>query len=172
MAASSEDKDYVHRLMAALTARYGTLDYGIAQLAEWECTYPDGGHLLTEQFEEARAFCPDLVILRIGENMPKNSAPGCRAYFEEMLDFLVPVGTDVVVTDSFWRNDARDRMLCELAADRGYAFCRISDLEADERTMAKGLFEHRCVSIHPGDLGMKRIADRLIDVIQTVWKEN
>ena len=172
MAASAEEKDYVHRLMAALTARYGTLDYGIAQLAEWECTYPDGGHLLAEQFEEARAFCPDLVILRIGENIPKNSAPGCRAYFEEMLDFLVPVGADVVVTDSFWRNDARDRMLCELAADRGYAFCRISDLEADERTMAKGLFEHRGVSIHPGDLGMERIADRLIDVIQTVWKEN
>lgn len=170
MAASAEGKDYLHLLMAMLEARYGTLDYGIAQLAAWESAYPDGTHLLAEQFTEAKDFGADLVILRLGENMKRDAAPESKPYFEAMLDFLVKDGAQVVVTDSFWRNDARDAMLKELAEERGYAFCRLSDMDSNDAYMAKGLFEHHGVSIHPGDAGMEEIARRLMATIETVWR--
>lgn len=32
--------------------------------------------------------------------------------------------------------------------------------------MAIGLFEHEGVSIHPGDLGMKRIAERIVNCMR------
>ena len=47
----------------------------------------------------------------------------------------------------------------------GYSFCHLTDLEEDERTMAKGLFDHQGVAGHPGDYGMQCIANRILEKI-------
>ena len=43
-----------------------------------------------------------------------------------------------------------------------------SDLELDERTMAKGLFEHAGVAAHPSDYGMQCISDRIMGKINEI----
>ena len=53
--------------------------------------------------------------------------------------------------------------LYPLLMENGYTFCKISDLEQDEKTMAIGQFDHRGVSVHPSDYGMKCIADRILE---------
>ena len=50
-----------------------------------------------------------------------------------------------------------------LAEKYGFEFVQLSDLGYSDENMAKGLFEHQGVAMHPGDLGMKRIADRIIE---------
>ena len=52
-----------------------------------------------------------------------------------------------------------------LLMENGYTFCKISDLEQDEKTMAIGQFDHRGVSVHPSDYGMKCIADSILEKI-------
>lgn len=169
MAASSKEKDYVHRLVAMLEEKYGKVDYCIAQLADWERGYLEGKRILEEQYASVRAFAADVIVIRIGENMPKGSAPACKPQFCEMIEyFKAAPNAKVVVTDSFWRNDDRDEMIRELAQEQGYTFCHITDLETDPSTMALGLFEHRGVSRHPSDFGMEMIAKRLFDSITRV----
>ena len=37
-----------------------------------------------------------------------------------------------------------------------------------EENLAKGLFEHKGVQIHPGDKGMKMLADRYIEELKKI----
>ena len=167
MAASSKENDYVHRTIAMLEERYGRIDACIAQGARWETDYLNGERVLNDIYTDARDFMADIVIIRIGENMPKGSAPDCKPQFANMIKFFVSKeGAKVIVTDSFWRNDARDGIIREIAEENGYTFCHICDLEEDEANMAIGLFEHRGVARHPGDLGMERIAERIVACIE------
>ena len=162
MAASCKEKDYVHRTVAMLEEKLGKLDVCIAQGAIWERDYEDTTAVLNETYAEARDFLADVVIIRIGENMPKGSAPDCKPQFAQMIRFFASnPKAKVIVTDSFWRNDARDGIIKEIAEEEGYVFCQIHDLEEDEANMAIGLFEHRGVAKHPSDLGMERIAERI-----------
>ena len=165
MAASCREKDYVHVLASMVEEKYGKVGICIAQLAEWERNYASDT-ILEENYTPAREFDADIIVVRIGENMPKGSSPACKPYFDRMIKyFKVREGQKVIITDSFWRNDARDSMIREIAEENGYAFCRIGDLENAPENMAIGQFEHRGVAIHPSDLGMERIAKRIFQKI-------
>ena len=166
MAASCEENDYVHRTVAMLEERYGEIDFYIAQCALWERNYDRTEEVLNESYSDARDFSADIVVIRIGENMPKGSAPACKPQFAEMIKFFASnPNAKVIVTDSFWRNDARDGMIREIAEENGYVFCHLCDLELDESNMAIGLFEHKGVAKHPSDKGMEMIAKRIFESI-------
>ena len=166
MAASSREKDYVHVLAAMMREKYGEVCTCIAQLAAWEGDY-SSSTILEEKYAAARDFSADIIIVRIGENMPKGSAPACKPYFDAMIKYFITDDTKkIIITDSFWRNDARDSMIREIAEENGYAFCKISDLEGDPETMAIGRYEHRGVSVHPSDFGMEMIAQRIFEKLE------
>ena len=166
MAASCKENDYVHKTVDMLREKYGEIDFFVAQAAEWERNYERTSEVLSESYSKARDFGADIVIIRIGENMPKGSAPECKPQFAEMIKFFASnPKAKVIVTDSFWRNDARDGMIKEIAEENGYVFCHLCDLELDESNMAIGLFEHKGVAKHPSDKGMEMIAKRIFDCI-------
>ena len=168
MAASAQENDFVHRLLSMLEERQGTTDLCIAQLADWEREYEKGDTILPS-FSEARDFEADTIVIRLGENMPKDSAPASKPYFCDMIRyFITPKTKRVVVTDCFWRNSAKDNMLFEIAKEKGYLFCHLSDLEQTEANMAIGLFEHRGVSLHPSDEGMEQIANRIFETLSAL----
>lgn len=172
MAASCKEKDYVHQVIARLKEQYGNISYCIAQAAKWEKEYWKGIAVHKEEYRRARSFAADLVIIRIGENIPhnKNEEIDCKQYFNEMIRFFTEENPDakVVVTDCFWRYDKLDNAIREIALERGYYFCKISDLEQDSATMALGEYAHEGVAVHPGDFGMSCIADRILKVLGDV----
>ena len=49
------------------------------------------------------------------------------------------------------------------ADEHGCEFVNLSDLGEKDEMKALGLFEHAGVSHHPGDLGMKNIAERIME---------
>lgn len=164
MAASSQDKDYVHLIVAELDKKYGKVDYCIAQGAMWEWGYRDSEKVLDEYYSAVRDFDADIVIIRIGENITaaKHLEVNCKPYFAKAVDYLVGKNAKkVIITDMFWYSVYND-CLKEVCLEKGHTFCHLTDLEEDERTMALGLFEHKGVAGHPGDFGMQCIADRIL----------
>ncbi len=173
MAASCEANDFVHRVRFALEAQYGDLSLCVAQAAEWERRYFEGEAPLDEFYTPARDFAADVVVIRLGENIPrdKNAELPCKPYYAEMVRFFASKNpaARVIVTDNFWKNPALDEAFREVAHENSWAFCPICDLELDERTMAKGLFKHTGVAAHPSDYGMQRIADRIVGAVSALF---
>lgn len=168
MAASKKENDYVHRVVRGLEETYGPVNYCIAQGAAWERDYPRGKEILEEYYKDARDYQADAVIIRIGENIPNSTLQevDCKVHFEEMIRFFASnPSAKVIITDNFWRRDKLDNVLQEIAEENSYLFCQLHDLQDDERTMALGQFEHKGVSIHPGDYGMECIAKRILKTL-------
>ena len=85
MAASSEDKDYVHLVISALARHTGSkpqiMVRNIADFERGYATYDVEG-----QMKDFFAFDPDLVVLAIGENVPALGSEDDKARFRQALN--------------------------------------------------------------------------------------
>lgn len=126
------------------------------------------GRLLSEILLTAREYTADVIIMRIIENVKKEYAekyPLAPAY-SNLIDFMnTGRKAEVILTTSFWAHPADDEVR-KVAADRGYPLVELNNLGKQEEMMATGLFEHKGVARHPGDKGMKAIADAIWDVLE------
>ena len=158
MAASAEEKDYVHVLFSKLKAAGKDVFMRVHQMAYWERNF------LTENIEalyaEDHAFDPDILVFRLGENVPDAAIPHFKAAMERLIHYICPNGK-VVYTTTFFKNHPLDAAIRETAKARGENVAEIGYETRD--WMAIGLFEHDGVQIHPGDLGMQVIADRIYE---------
>ena len=170
MAASCEAKDYVHQTVRLLEEKLGEpVNFCVAQAAEWERRYDEFSAPLEEFYTSARDYRADVVIIRIGENVnrDKDHENPCGKSYENMVRFFASnPAAQVIVTDNFWDIPQLNVQFEDAAKRNGWTFVKIGDLEQDEKTMAKGLFWHEGVAAHPGDYGMLKIAERLVENIK------
>ena len=167
MAASEPEKDYVHLCMQKIRQEHADAAFAIAQVSEWERNYSNGAELHA-LYAAARDFGADLIILRTVENCPvKDFDTECfAAAYKGLIAYLDPEGkAEVVLTTSFWPHPA-DETIRAVAEERGYALCELGDLGQDPEMKALGRFEHSGVANHPGDAGMRAIAERIL----AAWK--
>ena len=137
MAASSEEKDYVHIVQSEIRKRHPDASFCICQVADWERCYKNGGELL-EKYAFARDFGADLIILRFVENCPGDNFDHETFYAEltRLMDYLNPTGkAKFIVTTGFWRHPG-DRELIRYAEDHGYPCVELGDLGTDDRMKA------------------------------------
>ena len=158
MAASAPEKDYVHLLYAALRDGGREVCMRVRQAASWERGFKEADCLAS--FAEEKAFGADAVIFRLGENVPKEDVPGFEEAILRLLSYLGEGRVQrLILTTCFWPHPERNRAIRAAAERLGGAFLDITC--TDEGMMAIGKFEHSGVAGHPGDAGMKMIADRL-----------
>ena len=69
------------------------------------------------------------------------------------------------MTTGFWHHPA-DESIAELAKEHDWPLVPLGDLGEQPEMKAIGLFAHSGVAAHPGDLGMKNIADRIWAVLR------
>ena len=167
MAASCEEKDYVHLLASRILAREDACIM-VHQLATWEreCTEDTG----LAYAKASHDFHADTVIFRLGENIKSPTGEGALALMEKafstLADYICPEGARVIFTTCFWRHGVVDEAIRAVAKKRGISLVELGDLGDDDRYMAVGLFEHRGVAMHPGDLGMAMIAERIYKALE------
>lgn len=168
MAATAAEKDYVHRLTAAIARSTGHApQIRVRNIADFERGYAawDGAAVLREEL----AFGADIIFLAIGENVPELSGEAEQKAFASALDRLLAAlkangKPAIFVRSSFWANPVKDGILKSAAAAAGATFVDISTLGSDPTNAARSEREiaHAGVAGHPGDKGMKAIAEALL----------
>jgi hypothetical protein len=123
------------------------------------------------------AFQADTVILAIGENVPALKTAEARAQFKEaMVKLLTLLKRDSQATlnvrSCFFADATKDTILKEACEATGGVFVDISTLGRDEVNYARSerKFEHEGVARHPGDRGMRAIADAIFAAVVKTWK--
>ena len=167
MAASAEDKDYVHCLMASILETDPDAAFCICQVADWERLYKTGKETY-HLFTAARDFKPDILVMRFVENCPGVDFEPA-VFKQELADLLTYLtsdqNTDIIMTTGFWHHPA-DPTIEALAAEKGLPLIKMGDLGDRDDMKAIGLYPHEGVAQHPGDLGMKTMADRIFEVMK------
>ena len=166
MAASGLENDYVHIVIKELNKTFKDAVFCICQVANWERQYKTGEDTLY-QYEGARDFGADIIIMRCIENCPQEdfNHEVFTNQYKNLIDYLnVSKNADVILTTGFW-NHIGDVNIENIAKERGYKFKYLGDLGEDDQMKAIGLFEHSGVANHPGDKGMEAIAERILEKI-------
>ena len=169
MAASEVEKDYAHLFLQALAGTTGRQpEARILNIASFEREFETFDIAAT--LKEEIAFKADLVIVAIGENVPALVDADAQTRFKaRLLALLAAVKSrpdaTVLVRSSFWADKVKDGIMKEACAATGGCFVDISKLGQDESNYARAelAFSHAGVAAHPGDKGMRAIADALLD---------
>lgn len=168
MAASAEDKDYVHLVAAALARHTGVVpDIRVRNIADFERGF--GGYDVETELKDVLAFDPDLVVLAIGENVPALVTPELRSRFREGVVRLLSATMArrhprLVVRGSFWADATKDEILRDACREAGGAWVDAGELGRDPANAARSerSWPHDGVAAHPGDRGMRALADAVI----------
>jgi len=160
MAATSEDKDYVHVLYKKIcdklaasqkTAPKLSLPGGVKELdfSKWDANVTQNA---------------DIVIVQLGDNFrnPVNEEKLQKPY-EAMIKDFKGNRQPIMICVSNWSGGKMSQLIEAAAKNQGAKFVALGPLSAKPENMAKseGHFTHGGVNWHPGDRGMQAIADAI-----------
>jgi alpha-galactosidase len=166
MAASAPEKDFAHLVVAGLEAKRGErADFRIRNIAALERNMRTNISTVVEIAADV-AFAPDYVVLAIGENMPRANPANADAYTRLLVNIARPFAESakrpkIVMRSPFGLTDAERACTERAAKEVGATFVDAKPL-CKKENMAIGRFANRAVAGHPGDLGMRRIADLIL----------
>lgn len=173
MAASAESKDYVHVLQSSIGAITGHTPEVMAPingyLYEWNYTDYD----VAANLQSALDFKADIVVVAFGENvasLTSETKPLFAGSFTNLLaTFRDNSDAEVFVRSRFWADPAIDGVMQQCTEAVGGVFVDQSSLCLNPWNFAdvEGVYNESCPQClsHPGDVGMKAIADSLMDAM-------
>ena len=176
MAASRPENDYYHLVFNELKNRYKRVNSKAFNYYLWEVlsnnraeTYSlidpfliDSVNLITIQLSEN---CSDIETLEIDfSSLIQHISTKC------------PLAT-IIVVDDFWSDD-KSKMKRNVCQKMGVYFVDLSDIRGEKEYKAglgtivmdvegnEHIISHSGVADHPGDIGMRVIAERVLDKIE------
>lgn len=189
MAASAEDKDYVHQLIAKIKTK--TTDYEIMyrNISEFEKYFYDFGKFVTDNYKDLADFDADIIIATFGANCnnsnnevdPEYNAPYAfsAAYYENIINFFnvdgnakVIAGKTVLTTNAVLSAiDAAAALhpewkLVDMTSYTGDEYNATSYYKSYPDVFASNIRE--AVIGHPGDKAMEAMANDLWRVLPDI----
>ena len=168
MAASCEENDYLHIIMAKIREKYPEASYCILSGALWERNYRTLD--LEENYRKAKDFKPDIIVTAITANIPRDQfeIPAFKVAMKKLHDYLVDgrEGVKIYQCSSFFNNQLKTQGVKEYCEENGVKYIFISDIVEDRSNCAFDKFEHGGVGGHPGDKGMRIMAERFLAEIE------
>lgn len=172
MAASIDENDYVHIVANHLNANFHAYNF-----STWEVASKDRGEFLQllDNYLDPRI---DLITIQLGEN-----ANDLLTWKEDWIDLINYIKAKnkkakIVVIGDVWSFKNRDELKMAAAKECSVTFIDLSDIK-DNKTYQAGLnstvmddqgnshkITHDGVAAHPGDLGMKEMAMRIINSLK------
>lgn len=160
MAASAQDKDYVHILIKRFKEKDEKANVSFKNIADFETGYWNYDF---SKLEDLKNLKPDLLILRIGENVKETDMDSYsfKAAYLKLIDYFKVANPSIriICASSFWDQPRREAEIAEASKARNLPFVSIKYLSADLTNTAFGIFSHPGVASHPSDKGMQEIAN-------------
>ena len=171
MAASAEDKDYVHLVLRSISEATGKAPEALIEnIVEFERNYAT--YDMVEKRKNIFAFKADVVVLAIGENVAALKTDEAKAAFKSSLVKLLQAlkaenNPTILVRSCFWANPPKDEALKQACQEVSGVYVDISTLGKDDSNYASSerKFKNKDVAHHPGDKGMQAIATALIETM-------
>ena len=172
MAASAEEKDYVHLVLKAIAKAAGQDPKStVVNIADFERQFET--YDVAVRLKRELAFRADLVIVAIGENVPaltsENAQKAFQASVVRLLKKFQENGHPVIVVRScFWPEPTKDVRLQAACRAVGGIFVDAGPLGKDPANQARAerKFSHDGVAGHPGDKGMRALADAILNALR------
>ncbi|MFZ4647896.1 MAG: GDSL-type esterase/lipase family protein, partial [Gemmataceae bacterium] len=175
MAASSLQNDFVHILERNLMTLNPNVQMKLIAGGGFERNFWAFDYN-TSLDEHLNGYAPDLIIVRIGENIhdteAANPSRDFKARYRQLLDKLTQFSgrAKVVCTTSFWNHPQASAMIREVAAERGYPVADLYTVlyNRPDRDQFRAVNEYTDpgVGAHPNDRGMAEIARLIWEKIQ------
>ncbi|GAB3987739.1 SGNH/GDSL hydrolase family protein [Spirosoma daeguense] len=169
MAASAPEKDFVHLLHAYLTTRNSAATFQLQSGGDFERYFGNQNYSIDQFNQPVQDYKPDLIIVRIGENVDDGEVNGSRnfeANFKQLLERLASLNSSqplkIVVTTSVWDRPNADAVIRRVTNEKGYPLVDLRSMVGQSQYFASEYADPN-VAAHPNDAGMKRIADLIIE---------
>lgn len=163
MAASAPEKDYAHLLTSRLEAIHSPIALRLQSGGTFEREFGKASYSLDEFNEALQTFKPDLIIVRIGENVDEGEVLGGRNFelqFRRLLERLASGSqpAKIICTTSVWNRPKTDAIIRKVTTEKGYPLVDLSSMVGQDQYLATQ-YKNPGVSAHPNDAGMQRITD-------------
>jgi hypothetical protein len=155
MAASAASSDYAHVLAARIPG--ATLEERNISTLE-----TDPAQFDVRSIDSSFALAPDLVVVELGDNA--TDVAGFRSAYAALVGHLATLrGATIVCMSTWWSSPLVDRAIHEACLSNGLPYVDISRLYSNpiNRASAERFVPDPSVGIHPGDTGMRSIANAL-----------
>jgi uncharacterized repeat protein (TIGR02543 family) len=177
MAATSSENDYVHLVADHLKKTYGDVCFEAIHFGKWE-TQAQNRRETYGVIDPYLSTKLDMVTIQLSENVTDITA--FEEDFEDLIRYIkqrAPCAT-ILVIDDFWDNDKKESLKKEACSNTNVIFLSLDDIKGKEEYQC-GLgtvvydpeggghvVEHNGVAVHPGNKGMRYIADIIIGAIE------
>jgi hypothetical protein len=180
MAASTKENDYVHKLQKMLRTANRNCKVEGYQIWDWERnhTHYDKSNLDTLFINK-----PDLVIIRLGENVGNLS--GFDVSMQDLVNYVREQVQDarIIITGVFWTFPAKDSIFSAVAKSNNLTYVELSSLNiaANRAFMGATVYDalghthfidNQLVADHPNDIGMTAIANTIYKAIMDNSKQH
>jgi hypothetical protein len=163
MAATKQDSDYVHILTKKFQVKYPKVNVTKKNISPFEI---DAQHYdFDAELKSLQDSKPDLVIIRIGENVPADvDLDMFDKRYVALVNYFKVNNPDVIILGgtSVWGSVVDNLMI-------SHAPCvSLKAIVNDGSNFSYGLFDNIFIQGHPGNKGMRNIAGLIWDKIKTL----
>lgn len=176
MAATEEEKDYFHLVSSYLKSKNDNFYSAAINYSVWETNANDRA----QTFNMIEPYLSDklnLVTIQLSENAGDLST--FQSDYTELINHIKEKCPEaqILLVDDFWSNE-KSNLKKEIASSNNISFVDLSEIrgmkeyQCGMNTIVYGddgkenKVEHEGVAAHPGDKGMKFIADAIINMIK------
>ncbi len=173
MAASVESKDFSHIISTALEAQITPVNISDFEMSHTTFDLKN----LDKHFVQT----PDLIIIKIGENVLQ--ATDFDKSFTKFISYIKDKtpNAKIVIAGTFWQNDPVNKVMIAESQSRKIPFVNLQQLDTqiNKSFIGEDMFSvdgskykitDQGVANHPGDVGMKNIADLILTKVDSISK--
>jgi len=155
MAATERKNDYAHRLCAELKKSSPDLKLTVDSIM-YQDTMTGWVHLIP--------CSADLIVIQLSENYKGGiSLEEYGDAYGQMIEELCENGEKTVVCLGPWKNTQLEPVIARAAANHGAVYLSLQGIRSDPANLAAADGKYPKLGDMPGDLGMKKIAEAILN---------